>query len=83
MKYFIRIYKGIEHKVVGSEDDTKVCDGCDLEFNQKNFHIASPKTNRKTQEMYKRLKNKVLYTPDIEDLLKPYLDQDNSTHVVF
>ena len=58
MKYFIRIYKGINHKVLGSEDDRKVCDGCNLEFNQKNFHIASAKVKSKTQEMYKRLKNK-------------------------
>ena len=45
MKYFIRIHQGIEHKVLGSEDDRRVCDGCSLEFNQKNFHIASPKVN--------------------------------------
>ena len=57
MKYFIRIYKGIEHKVLGSESDTKICDGCNLQFNQKNFHIASAKVKFKTQEMYKRLKN--------------------------
>ena len=37
MKYFIRIYKGIEHKVLGSESDTKICDGCNLQFNQKKF----------------------------------------------
>ena len=79
MKYFIRVYKGIEHKVLGSEDDRKVCDGCNLEFNQKNFHIASPKVNSETQEMYKRLKNKC---KDCENKLRGIrhaLEKDPST----
>ena len=58
MKHFIRIHQGIEHKVLGSKDDRKICHGCKIEFNQKNFQIASPKTDRKTQVIYKRLKNK-------------------------
>ena len=41
MKYFIRIWQGVEHKVLGSKDDTKICDGCKIEFNQKNFQIAT------------------------------------------
>ena len=43
MKHFIRIWQGVEHKVLGAEDDRKTCDGCKQEFNQKNFHIASAK----------------------------------------
>ena len=58
MKHFIRIWQGVEHKVLGAEDDKKTCDGCKQEFNQKNFHIASAKVKSETQEMYKRLKNK-------------------------
>ena len=58
MKHFIRIWKGVEHKVLGSEDDRKICHGCNIEFNQKKFHIASAKVVSETQEMYKRLKNK-------------------------
>ena len=58
MKHFIRIHQGIEHKVLGSKDDRKICHGCKIEFNQKNFQIASPKVNSQTQEIYKRLKNK-------------------------
>jgi hypothetical protein len=58
MKHFIRIWQGVEHKVLGSKNDTKICHGCKIEFNQKNFQIASPKTDRKTQVIYKRLKNK-------------------------
>ena len=33
MKYFIRISRGIKHKVLGSEDDRKICDKCKIEFN--------------------------------------------------
>mgnify|MGYP003662621147 FL=1 len=58
MKYFIRIHQGIEHKVLGSKDDRKICDGCKIEFNQKNFQIASTKIDAETQIVYKRLKNK-------------------------
>ena len=57
MKHFIRIWQGVEHKVLGAEDDRKTCDKCKQEFNQKNFHIASAKVKSETQEMYKRLKN--------------------------
>ena len=55
MKYFIRIHQ-VEHKVLGSKDDTRICDGCKIEFNQKNFQI--PKIDAETQVVYKRLKNK-------------------------
>ena len=58
MKYFIRTWQGVEHKVLGSEKDRKICDKCEIEFNQKNFQIASPKIDLETQIVYKRLKNK-------------------------
>ena len=79
MKYFIRIYKGINHKVLGSEDDRKVCDGCNLEFNQKNFHIASAKVKSKTQEMYKRLKNKCKNCENKLRGIRRALEKDPST----
>ena len=44
MKYFIRIYKGIEHKVLGSESDTKICDGCNLKFGMINVRGVITKT---------------------------------------
>ncbi len=79
MKYFIRTYKGINHKVLGSEDDRKVCDGCNLEFNQKNFHIASAKVKSKTQEMYKRLKNKCKNCENKLRGIRHALEKDPST----
>ena len=41
MKHFIRKYKNVEHKVLGSKEDTYICAECNIEYNQKNFHIAS------------------------------------------
>ena len=58
MKYFIREYKDIEHKILGSEDDRYRCRGCNIEFNQRNFHIASALVVNESQEVYKRLKRK-------------------------
>ena len=58
MKHFIREYKGVKHKVVGSKEDMHVCAECKTVFNQKNFHIASALVDGDTQEVYKRLKRK-------------------------
>ena len=58
MKYFIRKYKNVEHKVLGSKEDTYICAECNIEYNQKNFHIASALVDGDTQEVYKRLKRK-------------------------
>ena len=58
MKHFIREYKGVKHKVVGSKEDMHICVECKTIFNQKNFHIASALVDGDTQEVYKRLKRK-------------------------
>ena len=52
MKYFIRKWKGVEHKILGSKLDRYVCIECEKEFNQNNFHVASI-----TAEGFKRLKH--------------------------
>ena len=56
MKHFIRIWQGVEHKVLGSKNDTKICHGCKIKFNQKHFQIASAYVDKITQVVFKRLK---------------------------
>jgi hypothetical protein len=52
MNYFVRKWKGIEHKILGFESDRYTCIECEKEFNQRNFHVASI-----TAEGFKRLKH--------------------------
>tara|TARA_R100000700_G_C3052133_1_gene70955 strand:+ start:74 stop:496 length:423 start_codon:yes stop_codon:yes gene_type:complete len=79
MKHFIRVHRGIEHKVLGSKEDTYVCTKCKITFNQQNFHIASAKVDRKTQKIYKRLKRKCKFCENPLRSVRQNLEKDRNT----
>mgnify|MGYP003123004050 CR=1 FL=1 len=79
MKHFIRPHKKINHRVLGSKDDRKICVKCKIEFNQKNFQIASTKIDPITQIIYKRLKHKCNNCENPLRTIRQNLEKDPNT----
>ena len=79
MKYFIRIWQGVEHKVIGTSQDKHTCKECKQTFNQKNFHVASAKIVGKEQLVIKRLKRTCRICENSKRALRHTLNKDPKT----
>ena len=76
MKYFIRKWHGVEHKVLGTPEDKHICKECKKTLNQKNFHVASAKIVGKEQLVLKRLKRSCRICENSKRSLRHSLNKD-------
>ena len=79
MKYFIRKWRGVEHKIIGTSEDKHTCKECKQTFNQKNFHVASAKIVGKEQLVLKRLKRTCKTCENSKRALRHTLNKDPKT----